>query len=81
MQEMTVALDAPVSQLDPLRLATSLLEEVDNTVIVCDVNRSFTSQEQVRDLVDLRKLAGGLDLKIAVAMSESLLSNGLAFKF
>jgi 2-C-methyl-D-erythritol 4-phosphate cytidylyltransferase len=78
---MTVALDAPVSQLDPLRLATSLLEEVDNTVIVCDVNRSFTSQEQVRDLVDLRKLAGGLDLKIAVAMSESLLSNGLAFKF
>lgn len=81
MQEMTVTLDAPVSQLDPLRLATSLLEEVDNTVIVCDVNRSFTSQEQVRDLVDLRKLAGGLDLKIAVAMSESLLSNGLAFKF
>lgn len=81
MQEMTVALDTPVSQLDPLRLATSLLEEVDNTVIVCDVNRSFTSQEQVRNLVDLRKLAGGLDLKIAVAMSESLLSNGLAFKF
>lgn len=81
MQEMTVALDTPVSQLDPLRLATSLLEEVDNTVIVCDVNRSFTSQEQVRNLVDLRKLAGGLDLKIAVAMSQSLLSNGLAFKF
>lgn len=78
---MTIAFDTPVSQLDPFGFATSLLEKVDNTVIVCDMNRGFTSQEQVRDLVDLRKLAGWLDLEIAVAMSESLLSNGLAFKF
>lgn len=81
MQEMTITLDTPVSQLDPFRLATSLLEKFDNTVIVCDMNRGFTSQKQVRDLVDLRKLAGWLDLKITVAMSESLLSNGLIFKF
>lgn len=45
MQEMTIALDTQVSQLDPFRLATSLLKKVDNTVIVCDMNRSFTSQE------------------------------------
>jgi hypothetical protein len=77
---MTVAHETPVTQLDPLRFATSLLEKVYNTVIVSDVNGSFTSQEQIRDLVDLRKLACGLDLGIAVAVSESLLTNGVAFK-
>lgn len=72
---MTVALNAPISELDPLRFATCLLEEVDNAVIVCDVNGGLASQKKVGDLVDLGKLAGGFDLKVAVTVSQSLVTN------
>lgn len=75
VQKVTVALDGPVSKLDPLRLAASLLKEINNTVIVGDVDRSFASQKKVGDLVDLRKLAGGLNLEIAVTVGEGLVSN------
>ena len=75
VQEVTVTLNAPVSKLNPLRLAASLLEEINNAVIVGDVNGSFASQKKVGDLVDLRKLAGGLNLQIAVTVGEGLVSN------
>lgn len=38
MQEVAIALDTLVGKLNPLRLATSLLEEVNGAVVVCDVN-------------------------------------------
>lgn len=78
---MAVTLDAPVSQLDPLWLTTCLLEKVDNTVVVCDVNGGLASQKKVGNLVNLRKLAGGFNLKVAVTMSQSLVTNRYAFKF
>ena len=75
MQEVTVALDGPVTQLDPFGLAAGLLKEINNAVIVSDVDGSFASQKEVGNLVDLRKLAGGLNLEVAVTVGEGLVSN------
>ena len=75
VQKVTVALDGPVRQLNPLRLATSLLKEINNAVIVGDVDGSLASQKKVGDLIDLGKLAGGLNLEVTVTVGESLVSN------
>ena len=75
VQEVTVTSDGPVSKLDPLRLAASLLKEINNAVIVGNVDGSLASQKKVRNLVDLRKLAGGLNLEVAVTVGEGLVSN------
>lgn len=75
VQEVTVTLDIPVSKLNPLRLAASLFQEINDAVIVGDVDRSLASQKKVGNLVDLGKLAGRFNLEVAVTVGKGLVSN------
>lgn len=80
MQEVAVALDANVGELDPLGIAAGLLEELDQAVVVGGVHAGLAGELQKRHAVDLMQLAGGLLLEIAVAVGDGVVADGMVLE-
>lgn len=76
--EVTVARDVAVGQLDPIRVAAGLLQELDHTVVVGDMHTGLAGQGEVRHAGNVGQLAGGLSLEVAPAEGKGVVANPLA---
>lgn len=68
MRKMAISVDAFISQLNPIRLATNLLKVCDDTVFVCNVWTRTAGQCHVIDAGDIWQLSCGLDLDDTAAI-------------
>lgn len=77
MPKVTVAMNTDIGKLDPVGLDTSLVQVVDDAVVVGGVDTGLTSRAEVGHLGDVGELAGGLGLHVASAESKSIVPNPL----
>lgn len=64
-----------IGELYPFSGDTSLLQEVDDTVLVCDVRASTASQSNLLDFGNLRKLVYRSGLHVAAAFGRCVFSD------
>jgi len=78
--KVTVTKNTSISKLDPFGSHTSLLQEVDNTVLVCDMRASTASKCDVLDFGDLCELVNCTSLHVAATFRRCVVSDELVSK-
>lgn len=75
-EEVAVAVDADVGELDEVGLDAGLLQVVDDALVDGDVWGCFTRHDQVRHLGDIRQLSCRIDLPDAGVQRRCVLADG-----